>query len=230
MTRPTQTIFICAEERSGSEWLCDMMTNTGVLGRPQEYFNRDGMRILSGQIGYPDDLPAQIEYAHELGVTRNGVFSVKLPSWHFQDLWKENWHVNFPNPKFVRLTRKDHLRQAISLARARQTQVWHHDHQPIAKEDYNYELIKQLLVECSTNRSRWDLFFACMGVEPRHITYEDLLKYHRAKLLDIASCVGETKSVPDTLPKTERRIQRDMLTERWRQMFLRDYREETGYA
>lgn len=230
MSKPLATIFICAEERSGSEWLCDLMTNTGVLGRPKVYFDVDGMMLLHGQ-RIPDDLPGQIEYAHAQGITRNGVFSVKLLSWHFQDLWKHDWHKNFYNPHFVRLRRNDLLRQTISLARARQSQIWYHDHEQVAPIKYDYEFLKQLMQEIVLTRSRWDMFFAAMGVTPLTIYYESLMNGSRGRILEIADMVGQAHKIPLVVPlKTKRKMQRDMTTGRWRQMFLRDYKEETGYG
>ena len=35
---PTHTYLICATQRSGSTLLCELLKQTGVAGRPEEYF------------------------------------------------------------------------------------------------------------------------------------------------------------------------------------------------
>ena len=36
---PTDTYLICATQRSGSTLLCELLKQTGVAGRPEEYFD-----------------------------------------------------------------------------------------------------------------------------------------------------------------------------------------------
>jgi LPS sulfotransferase NodH len=40
VTRPWLSYLICSTPRSGSTLLCDAMTNTGIAGRPEEYFQQ----------------------------------------------------------------------------------------------------------------------------------------------------------------------------------------------
>ncbi|MBE9506501.1 MAG: hypothetical protein IMY86_00490, partial [Chloroflexi bacterium] len=39
--RPHTSYLICATNRSGSSLLCEALKNTGIAGRPEEYFWRD---------------------------------------------------------------------------------------------------------------------------------------------------------------------------------------------
>ena len=45
---------ICTAPRSGSNFLCQLLAGTGLLGRPLEYFNGPGRRYFDDP-SYPDD-------------------------------------------------------------------------------------------------------------------------------------------------------------------------------
>jgi LPS sulfotransferase NodH/4-hydroxybenzoate polyprenyltransferase len=146
MSRPPQTCYvICATRRSGSNLLCDALGSLGVLGRPTEYFmswsvvNRNSWRgdseLLEGS-RLPVD--AYLRRIVELGSTTNGVFGVKI-MWDHLDLTIAKLrefetlvdlpahHVLsglWPHLKYVYMTRRDKVRQAVSLAKAQQSGIW----------------------------------------------------------------------------------------------------------
>ena len=107
MTDVSRNYLVCATQRSGSTLLCELLKNTGVAGRPEEYFEamhdtgvpphpRDfleglaptGLGIRSD--GRPPEAPAysslaglpdyraHLERTFALGTTPNGVFGAKL--------------------------------------------------------------------------------------------------------------------------------------------------------
>jgi LPS sulfotransferase NodH len=130
-TRPSRTYIICATPRSGSNLLCEALTLSGVAGMPQEYF----VHWESAQSVVP---PAEyLDQVLTLG-TDAGVFGMKI-MWSSFDVFVRNlrsvigdadcppWDVVtriFPDLRWVRITRDDKVRQAISLAKARQSGEW----------------------------------------------------------------------------------------------------------
>ena len=104
--RPLESYFVCATPRSGSTLLCHLLAETGVAGRPEEYFEA---LAHSGVPRYPDEFfdlaelpelvaelrgrrpdqrPARewsreryadyLDWAIGTGTTPNGVFGAKL--------------------------------------------------------------------------------------------------------------------------------------------------------
>ena len=91
---PQSAYLVCATPRSGSTLVCQALTDTGVAGRPEEYFEGvDDRSILDhlGERGIGDE-PQQrsplwsraaydryLEWAMDAGTTPNGVFAAKTP-------------------------------------------------------------------------------------------------------------------------------------------------------
>jgi LPS sulfotransferase NodH len=68
---------ICTTPRTGSNFLCELLSSTGVLGRPREYFNGAGRRLHDDPT-YPDDPAGQFRRILTMGATPNGVYGLKV--------------------------------------------------------------------------------------------------------------------------------------------------------
>jgi len=216
---PRRTIVIASEERTGSEWLCQMMQMTGRLGRPSEYLNATWIRRFIHD--YPEDVASQIAIARRVGTTPNGCLSIKLHSWHFDKLKREvNFVDCFPRPVFVRLSRRDLLGQAISLVRARQTQAFHKHIRQNQPAQYDAAALQAAMVEIATNRARWDIFFARNDLRPLAIEYEELSRRPRRLLRKIAKVAGEALPFGPMSFTRGLSVQRDGATEQWRAKFI----------
>jgi LPS sulfotransferase NodH len=104
---PNRSYLVCATPRSGSTLLCELLKDTGVAGRPEEYFEarrdtgrpphpgdylenlpRTGAGIRDDDTPPPapahssliglKDYPDHLEQTFRLGTTRNGVFGTKM--------------------------------------------------------------------------------------------------------------------------------------------------------
>src|SRR6202011_3239873 len=71
---------ICTVARSGSNWLCRLLSSTDVLGKPMEYFNGRGLRLFTDP-AYPDDPAEQLARVLSAGATPNGVYGLKVFAW-----------------------------------------------------------------------------------------------------------------------------------------------------
>lgn len=213
------SIVLATEERSGSEWLCQLLAGTNRLGRPSEYLNGAWVRTFIAD--YPDRIEEQVPLAHHAGTTTNGVFAMKLHTWHFDRLSEAMRLTDvFPNPMFVRLTRRDRLRQAISLVRARQTNSYHAHTAKAAEEVYDADDIARTLKDVIRLSSRWDAYFARNGIDPLRIEYEQLEADPVGVMQQIARLVGEQIRPVDLEISRPLKVQRDSVTEAWRSRFL----------
>jgi trehalose 2-sulfotransferase len=134
----------------------EALRHSGLPRRPHEYFDperhaniveRLAFRELPDGKATPSDLwqPATYDrylaWAIEEGTTPNGVFAAKLMWGYLGDFATLLRGIDgmaglpvpellgraFPNLHYIRITRQDKVRQAVSLWRAVQTQTWQRD-------------------------------------------------------------------------------------------------------
>src|SRR5579884_1142091 len=170
--RPGASLFICHTLRCGSTLLCDALSRTGVAGHAEEYFPErasNGSTFVSAGAAIKDPSTWSCDWASTpfdeclarmlaIGTTPNGVFAAKI-KWRNVPCLREILgalpprtglplaeHLDslFPNLKYVWVTRRDKVRQAVSLVRARQSSQWKQwasRSEPSAVADYNFLLV-----------------------------------------------------------------------------------------
>ena len=195
--------LVAATQRSGSTLLCRALADTGVAGRPEEYFLTGppeafppGWRFWEeGLFAQPHgemDRESYLELVFRLGTTSNGVFGAKLMwnnvQWALEKLWElprfkgldpvAAFHLLFPNLKVIRLTRGDRVRQAVSWARAAQDGRWvvsdTEAPTPMMEPVYSFEFICGLERLLAEGHKGWPEFCDDLGVVPLTIEYEKL--------------------------------------------------------
>jgi len=213
---------ICTQPRSGSNLLCQYLSSTDRLGHPLEYFNGPTRREL-GLPDYPDDPSLQIDAILRLGATSNGVYGVKLFTSHFAAFDRRvRWTERLPNLRFVYLCRDDLLGQAISAARAGQTEQFRSTQRVKHAAFYDAGLISDQLTSIIQQRARWEAFFARTGISPLRITYERFLENPSAHV-DLVAGLVDIDGAKIDASRINLVKQRDALTEEWRQRFRAEY-------
>ncbi|HZU14541.1 MAG TPA: Stf0 family sulfotransferase [Chloroflexota bacterium] len=193
---PHLSYFVCFTPRSGSTLLCEALHNTGVAGHPEEYFNR----LTGAYVG--DPLWKQEEnsvHGHEYfervlawGTTPNGVFALKVAASHLEVMdstlrlmlpdnngtLHERIAAAVPNAKYLLVTRRDKVKQAVSLVKAKQTGRWmarRSERPQKHRVAYNFHLIDSAVREILDEEAYWARYFARAGIMPHCIVYEDLV-------------------------------------------------------
>jgi LPS sulfotransferase NodH len=189
--RPLNAVVICSSERTGSGLLGSALWSTGLCGRPDEYLGPKTRRdyeaawCCSGDRDY-------VERVFAYATTPNGVFSMKV---HWQHLQWASWltataprHRGGADPfvalaprvHFFRVSRRDKVRQAVSLYLARQTGRYRRTgDRPTTPADqvrFDHKAIRRLVGEVHEWDRGWDRYFAELGVQPTRIWYEDHLE------------------------------------------------------
>ncbi len=175
------------------------------------------------------------------GTTPNGVFAAKV-HWHqFEFLAGKLRAVHgdarmldllrrtFPDLRYVFLTRRDKVRQAVSYYRAIETNVWwtvagdaRGLREPAAPPpEFNYELIDDWVTQLSIFESSWRRHFERAGVTPFEVAYEDFLEAYEPTVLSILRYLdlSFTDELGVAPPRLER--QADEVSLEW----VRRYRE-----
>jgi len=245
--RATRSVLICTTPRSGSTLLCRYLAATGRAGAPQEYLLEAALPVLYERQGAVD-FPAYFEALLTREVTPNGVFAAKLmgaPDAFAGYLARlrelpglagperpahELLAAAFPGVRYVWLTRRDRVRQAISLQRAQGSGVWQSTQAAGARPEEPAPLdlgaLDDRLGDLVAWDAHWEDFFAAAGVRPATIVYEDLVRDPGAGVRELLAAL-EIELPADWKPgPPERARLADDTSERW----LADYRRDAKRA
>jgi trehalose 2-sulfotransferase len=125
----------------------------------------------------------------------------------------------FPDVHYIWIVRRDKVRQAVSWAKAGQTDVygWHKGETPVPKREptFDFEFIDQLHNLILEGEAGWQSFFEDCGVRPFKVEYEELVDSYEPTALRILDYLHV--SYPKNLVFGERRLQKqaDALNEAW---------------
>jgi LPS sulfotransferase NodH len=204
--------------RCGSSMIAEAMSQTQALGYPLEWFN-DAMQSGDPQlVGAPERCRRLVSS----GVTPNGVAGVKIYAAQFKKASEYiDWEVWFPNTKWIRLRRRDVLRQAISLAIARQGGAWTSEEARKGSLSYDREQIEDCMKELTEENDFWDNYFVDMPHSPPVFWYEDVVHSLADAIDQIADYVGvKIVTKAPGADQTSLKRQADLTNEDWRARFL----------
>lgn len=193
--------FICMTPRSGSTWLAELLEQTGLLGRPSEYFAFEHPLALSSEAA---DLRTYLGDAQASSMSANGVFGIKGNFVQLAPLMARGLFTDQRlRYRYVYLTREDTVLQAISLYRAAETGSWtigQRGFRPAPEFDAaKINRRAEWLVDMMAN---WERAFAAFGITPLRLTYEQLeadpaaVVRRIARLVDVPSESLEVKASP----------------------------------
>jgi LPS sulfotransferase NodH len=162
----------------GAPDIGDILGDPEKLGPAPDYSRLDEI----------DDYAQHLERSFATGTTPNGVFGAKLMWGHLDDFIHFTHTLPafrgldlphllpavFPRPRYVHVTRRDKVRQAVSLWKAIQTEAWRGDADPQAHApQYHFPALDHLVKMLQDHDTSWEAYFAANGIEPLTIVYED---------------------------------------------------------
>lgn len=235
--RATMTYLILSTPRSGSTLLGRGLESTNLAGRPREYFQPGGNFWsrhwhAASPTDYVDTLLSE-------RATPNGVFGAKV---HWRHLLEFERSVRglprfdqatlpdllselFPGLRYVRITRRDKLRQAISLLKASQTGVWGRstaeDKAPSEVPEFDHDAINEILRMLLAHEGRIDGFFSQRRALPHTVVYEDFVDSYKETISATLAHLGidAPKDLVVAAPRTARLA--DDETEEWVERYHR---------
>jgi len=234
-----QSYIICATPRSGTTLLCDLLTDTGVAGRPDSFFRSQSILWWADYLGVPvadwTD-PYEFDQAYLNAVLQEGsrgtpVFGMRLMWEHVDYLSKrlaafypglsgdiDRFHAAFGSICFVHLSREDKVAQAVSLIKAEQTGLWHSNVDGTERERlkpgqspvYDAQAISEQAAEYERQDAAWLEWFDHQEIEPLRITYEALSNSPQATLAIVLSALNVDAAIAETVkPRTARLADRE---------------------
>ncbi len=173
---------IASTPRSGSSLLGALLTQSGLLGHPEEYLNQSvhvpqlarkfGLVGAGGQL----DLEAYVDVLRTKTATPNGAFGLKTHNSHIEPL-KALPAIQrlLARSRFIWITREDIVARAVSFYIAGVTKQWSSlDTARAAVPPFDAKAIGTLLAEIQRQNAGWERFFAINDVPMTAVTYEAL--------------------------------------------------------
>jgi trehalose 2-sulfotransferase len=191
-----KSYVVASSYRSGSTYFCSRLWSTGVLGAPAEYLNVGVGRMLRHvmesrlQATSPEDYFAKLLACR---TSSNGVFGMKAHYHHFEEAldWCPSMIELLSPVTYIYICRRDTVAQAVSMAKAMQTNRWSSmDGEVETGLRYDEFLITQCLEEVQRQKIGWLRWFELNNITPFVLSYEDLIA-------DAAGAVGSVVKLLD---------------------------------
>ena len=204
-----KSYIVASSYRSGSNYFCWELWRTGVLGAPVEFLNPyDALPVLMNR--FKASSPADyITKLIQRRSSKNGVFGLKTHSHHFEVFLKQYPQLleALAPVTFIHINRRNKLAQAVSMAKALQTDFWtsriESERPPV---QYDRELIAKCLEEVEQQELKWPRWFEAHNIEPFRVVYEDLIADTPKVIRRIVEFLGVENDEPDNVlvPPTKR--------------------------
>ena len=240
LRHPRRCYVVCAIPRSGSNLLTDGLHATRRAGRPKQFFLRksEPEYAAAHKLDLSPGFAAYVRDIVRLTTTSNEVFGFKLMSWYLDEFLGrlrdtgefggpeasdlELLRNAFPRLLFVHVARRHKLRQALSKARATQTDLWKVQEGKNVRQQPRFDanLIEQCLRDGEKQEQAWENFFQRTGVEPFRVEYESLCENYEGTIravldfLQISLRRGRRIGPPVTVRQS------DDLSREWEERFL----------
>ena len=238
--------LICTTPRTGSSMFCSLLAGTGAAGMRrggivgQEYLlelvGRKVHRVDVGRLDR-DRLRRHLRDAFERSRSANGVAGFKIMWAQIAALARRlgcatgrdgfGFHdfaeLLPPGTRFVWLTRRDRLRQAVSLEKAVQSRCWNSAEQERFAGRYVFDYVGLVRTVNLLERhdQMWGEFFDRNAVTPLEVAYEDVIEDRGAEVRRILDFLevppGEASEIGDVHYKQ----QSDAVNDRWAERFAR---------
>ncbi|MCR2834402.1 Stf0 family sulfotransferase [Parerythrobacter lacustris] len=220
-----RAVIIASTQRSGSSLLGHYLEKTGAFGVPLEYFNQSNLAHWRKRFDFAD-VEQFLDLVEPLRTSAGGVFSIKAHYFQLREVGSiDSLFARYGDCRFVRITRRNLLRQAISRTVAQQTGVWISGQPETGQPHYDAGLIAANLRALSRQHEQWSLGFATTGTDYMLVEYEDLVADPAETIRRIASYCEvpmTDMAMPDAPPI---KPQTRSLSSEWEDRFLQEQNE-----
>jgi len=243
--RPSHYL-VCATHRSGSNLLCQALWLSKLAGYPQECFSPTRCAPIAAEHGIECDPGTHFyEYVKQLLLrrrTENGVFGAKI-MWKHVEWVRERVLADpeytgpagvdsfallqqlFPGLRFVWMRRRDKVRQAISLWKAKQSKIYNsmqldeREAVPLEALRFDFEGIDKEVRRFGAEDEAWGGFFAGHGVTPVEVVYEEFVKEYELTVLRVLDALEVAVPEGFSAPRTHYERLSDAVNDEWYAMY-----------
>jgi len=227
--KPLRKSYIVASSyRSGSQFLCWRLWQTGLLGAPSEILNpANELRILMERL----NASSPADYITKLVACRaskNGIFGLKAHFHHFEAFLKEYpTLLDVLSPvTYIHINREDKTAQAVSMAKALQTGWWtsRMEKGPKPPLRYDRDVIASCIKDLEQQDLDWRRWFEAHNITPFEVTYDDLTADAAAVVRSIVELLGVQNDEREEVDVPPAEKQSDETNQEWIERFRRETR------
>jgi len=239
----------------------EALKETGLPRSPRDYFKKtsnpelldlignysrgdNAAPVLSGFASYSEYLSCVLEK----GTTPNGVFGAKLMWGYLDDFLlylreipayrdlpvPKLFATIFPNLHYIHISRRDKVRQAISLWRAIQTWSWRQEQSSAQgtpsystrEQVFNYAAIDHLVQRILVHEEAWKQYFVENAIQQFSVVYEELTETYEKTALQILQYLKIPLPPSITFEERQMRQQADTLSEQWYERYQQIKQEQ----
>lgn len=237
---PEQSYWLCGTPRTGSNLLRFALNKAGC-GHAAEGYHKYANRDFGWGFDENDFAQYTRQMVAKQTTPKSGIFGLKIfwdqfqyylsqceqPSISFKETLTpyEKVAVFFPDLQFLFIRRRNKLRQAISMVKAKQSSAYvslsHQDGltKPAARFRYKPKMITYYLDLFTAQDFLWESFFMQGKINPKLVWYEDLEKQYETAVRGVMDFIGH---VPKRIPQPKSEKQADELSDAWYQRYLSD--------
>jgi LPS sulfotransferase NodH len=221
--------LIATTGRSGSTLLCSRIAEHGALGYPNEFLNETYLAQFDRLFPTPNLADFERFILHSFS-SDDGVFGLKIDWWRFKEARRLGLLRGLYQPLdlVVWLRRDDFASQAVSLALAVATGVWHErdvglDGTGLDLEDrqraveYDAAAVEAHARNTLNQEYFWGQYFETCGAPVLKLSYEDVAGDPDAAVLAIGRELGLELDRRPTAPRMEKG--RSGVGAEWRERF-----------
>jgi LPS sulfotransferase NodH len=214
-------VFLCFTNRSGSNFLAELLASGGAYNRAGEILNWDVIREVARRrkLSRFQDVFADTASRQQ----KSGHFFVKMALAHLEMLVKSGVMDQIRDrTRFVLLERNDKLAQAISYAIAFATRGFTSEIKTVTQPhdvEYSRRDVDRYLTSIGVAYRSFAVFFGRNGIVPLHVTYERLIADPESEAAWLARELG----LPDfVIERKNVRLERQSggANEEWRRRYL----------
>lgn len=176
-----KNVIMCFTNRCGSNWLAEALHATGLMGLADEFFNEKRIKRVSENQGFKS-FDAFIHHLPTVKHQQRPCFATKI-SWDqlcFLTKYRAIPEI-ITDPHYIYVLRKDIAAQALSFLLAAKTGQWksYYNSGVDGKADpfdVSDQDILKMINRLIRNHEYFLRYFACFGVQPHVVFYEDLMQ------------------------------------------------------
>lgn len=220
---PSKILIIAFTARCGSHMLGHALHETNKFGFPLEYAHSANLREWEKRLKVYG-IQKVIAELQSLRTSPNGVFGIKVHYSHIEQFGGfENLLHCFPNAYYILLSRKNVLKQAVSLSIASQTGVWISGQKPMSDDiTYKFDEIDKCLRSIIRDNSSWRYKLAANGCNYIEMDFDHVLKNLAGTIEKIAEFVGCEIQQSDIPPNQVTTKQSNQVNLDWESKYLLD--------
>lgn len=221
---PDKNYVIVFTARSGSSWLTSILSDTKLLGFPEEYINPPFIRDVATAVNAVEQ-GSFLSGLRRLRKTPNGVFGIEVREIDVTLFGPGHFFGAFgQGTKFFNLWRQNIVAQAVSLYRAVATNRFHSSDDEAAPPDYDGEGIRKWLIHFVEQENANLAMLQQRQVEFVNLCYEQMVRDRMKTLQIFAKHLGVTLPAEEALPGSGRTLSK--IGDFWNESAEKRFRNE----